>query len=325
LDAGVDAAELDGETGDSVISDAGHDVEASSDADQDEIDVETESDADVDPGPSGSFSFLQITDTHIGSYGDHESGMRYFVERITKEMDFPLPDFVLVTGDIANDGEPDQYADFTRHMSNLGVPFYPVPGNHHDGGYKSVGRGYLESIGPDRVNYSFDHKGIRFIMLARYNTDPDREWVEALIAESDLPVIICDHMPMHPVRTAGRATTYHMSASWLEALFERHPGKVVAFISGHTHVSSLVRRDGVHHINTQALATCPHSYRLFDVHDDRMEVRTFKLQDRPGERFWWGGLQWGLEDGVDDEHPTNLLYNFGNEEERELVVPLPER
>lgn len=42
----------------------------------------------------------------------------------------PRPDLLLVTGDIADAGEPEAYAWFAGKLAALGVPAYVIPGNH---------------------------------------------------------------------------------------------------------------------------------------------------------------------------------------------------
>ncbi|RMD99136.1 MAG: hypothetical protein D6814_06120 [Calditrichaeota bacterium] len=265
------------------------------------------------------FTFLHLSDMQFGSFGEYEKGMAYFVQQIKNNAYFPAPDFILVTGDIADHGKPEEYQFYKKMMDQIGLPYYTIPGNHYDGDFHGIHQAYLDIIGRDKMNYYFQYKGFRFIMLARYNSLVDFNWVEDLVASSPGPVFICDHYPLYPPRTAGKAQSYYMPSPEIEAMFKKYPGKIIAFLSGHSHINSLLIKDGVYQINTQALAVRPDGFRLFRVFKDRIEVRTYFLQETPGTFFWWGGYQWN---DTDAEHPTVDSYNFGNEAERNFTIPL---
>lgn len=265
------------------------------------------------------FTFLQITDFHLGSYGQYERGMEFLTGKIRNEVDFALPDFILATGDLADKGEAEQYNVFRKYMDTLGVPYYAIPGNHYDGGYKNITDNYLNLIGKDKLNYDFTFKGMHFIMLARYNTDVDWRWLDALISSTTLPVIISDHYPIYPVRTDGRATSYKMGGTEITEILNRYSSKIIAFLTGHSHVNSLIKKNDVFHIGTQAIVNLPNSFRHYSVYQDRIEVKTHYLQKEAGKYFWWGWYQW---ENTDELHPTVFLYNFGNENERYFTIPV---
>lgn len=42
----------------------------------------------------------------------------------------PRPDAVLITGDLTNDGRPEEYATLRELLEPLAMPFYLIPGNH---------------------------------------------------------------------------------------------------------------------------------------------------------------------------------------------------
>ena len=268
-----------------------------------------------------AFTFMHISDVQFGSFGEYEKGMTYFVKKMKENAYFPPPDFIVVTGDIADKGKVDEYQFYKAMMDQLNIPYYTIPGNHYDGDYHAIHQAYLDYVGKDKLNYHFTYKGFLFIMLARYNSVVDYNWVEDLVANSPGPVFIADHYPLLPPRTAGKAVKYHMRSPELENIIAKYPGKVIAFLSGHSHINSLVKKDGVFHVNTQALAVRPHGFRLFKVYSDRIEVKTYYLQKTPGTLFWWGGFQWS---DTDPDHATVEAYNWGNDNERDFVIPLSE-
>jgi predicted phosphodiesterase len=72
-------------------------------------------------------------------------------------------DFCLIVGDIADTGKPESFAAVRDAFSALRVPIYTVPGNHDNDVEKST-RLYAQAF-PDRLNYTFAHKGWRFVGL----------------------------------------------------------------------------------------------------------------------------------------------------------------
>ena len=73
----------------------------------------------------------QISDLHIGAGVGHADPARR-VERVVAalaDLD-PAPDAVVVSGDLAQDGEPAQYARVRELLAPLPMPVYSLPGNH---------------------------------------------------------------------------------------------------------------------------------------------------------------------------------------------------
>ena len=156
------------------------------------------------------FYFIHITDTHLPTHAYHyEEG----AESDTTEMDdvraviddinLINPAFVLLTGDVVNEGELEEYLNwrsFTRTkriMRELDVPVYVTGGNHDLGGWESTpppqgtarrtwwrffGWRWLNNPPLGEViytqNYSFDYGGVHFIGLEAYdNYDNWRYWL----------------------------------------------------------------------------------------------------------------------------------------------------
>jgi len=136
--------------------------------------------------PHEPWSFVHITDTHIGDSQkatDSLCAARYYIKRMS-----PKPAFVLVTGDISHIGclntlggcPLTNYRDFTNIMESIGIPYYPIPGNHDRriryGWCPNDGLGCYESsidIPQDTTplplsgtgNYWFEKNGYLFIGL----------------------------------------------------------------------------------------------------------------------------------------------------------------
>jgi 3',5'-cyclic-AMP phosphodiesterase len=180
-----------------------------------------------------------LSDTHL-DLGDHAA------ERATRVLTYlhglPRPvDVVLVTGDIADHGLPEEYEQ-ARKILDSPLPLFTCPGNH------DVRRAYREALlmtsgsdGP--VNAVHHAAGALFAMcdssIPGRNDglldDESLDWLDGVLAGSgDAPAFVCFHHPpvelhsglLDPIRQHGEER--------LAAVVERHP-QVVALLCGHAH------------------------------------------------------------------------------------------
>ena len=72
-----------------------------------------------------AFSFLVVNDLH-----SLDQKCRPWFEKVVRQMagHAEEPAFVLVAGDLANDGKADQFAAVKEIFAGLKPPVYPVPG-----------------------------------------------------------------------------------------------------------------------------------------------------------------------------------------------------
>lgn len=76
---------------------------------------------------------LQLSDPHIGATwagGDPVAGLAATVEAVRRLPD--RPDAVLISGDIADNADPEEYALVRELAGRLEAPAYVLPGNHDD-------------------------------------------------------------------------------------------------------------------------------------------------------------------------------------------------
>lgn len=79
----------------------------------------------------------QLTDTHVLAPGvpdrdgvDHNRRLREAITSINAER--PRPDLVLATGDMTNDGEPEELTELVRMLGEIEAPLALIPGNHDE-------------------------------------------------------------------------------------------------------------------------------------------------------------------------------------------------
>jgi 3',5'-cyclic AMP phosphodiesterase CpdA len=115
--------------------------------------------ADGDKGGE-AFHFLVVNDLH---YLDKHCAE--YLAGAFRQMNGhrEKPDFLLLAGDLAENGKPDQLGPVRDLIKDFGLPTYVVIGNHD---YRvQDDRKPYEELFPNRLNYHFQHKGWHFVAL----------------------------------------------------------------------------------------------------------------------------------------------------------------
>ena len=128
---------------------------------------------------SEKFRFAYISDSHITQIKGTEF-VRNFdrgLQKAVLEVNFmdPPPDFVIFGGDLAQLGKKEEFEHGLEFMKDLSVPVKWVMGEHDY--YLDLGKYWQEKMAP--LYYSFDHKGVHFVVLNSILTDDDwtyRRW-----------------------------------------------------------------------------------------------------------------------------------------------------
>ena len=104
---------------------------------------------------------VQLSDPHIVPKGelllreiDTARFLREAIEHVNR-LD-PQPDLVLLTGDLVNEGHPEEYEHLRELLGALRAPFHLVPGNHDltavlrdtfpDHVHGEVGRSFVSTV-----------------------------------------------------------------------------------------------------------------------------------------------------------------------------------
>jgi len=154
------------------------------------------------------------------------------------------PDVVLATGDLVNDGRPEQYRLLRELLSPCTIPLYLIPGNHDDREEFRTAfadQAWMPAQGP--IDYVVDDHPLRLIGLD--TTEPDRHdgnldgdqlaWLDRVLSEEpQRPTLMFLHHPpfltgmwmFDEIRLSG--------ADGLRQVVARHP-QVVHIVAGHVH------------------------------------------------------------------------------------------
>ncbi len=205
----------------------------------------------------------QITDLHLGfDPNDPDEQNRQRLDRTLRTLCAldPRPDLLLVTGDIAENGDEDEaYRSYQSAIADLPFPVLPVMGNHDS-------RAGFQAHFPDVptaegfIQYVVDDGPLRIIVLDTLEAgrhggafcEARAAWLGARLGEAaEKPTLIALHHP--PVPTGIPWLTDAPGADWivrLGAVVEAHDN-IVAMVSGHVHRPIVSRWAGT------AVIVCP--------------------------------------------------------------------
>lgn len=273
----------------------------------------------------------QITDVHLGFQpGDPNELNRKRLDSVIAALsvDGRRPDLVLATGDLTEHGTVASYQALRAAFAGLGVPVWPILGNH------DLRANFLEvftEIEPDEgyVQYAFDAGALRFVMcdtleegLHGGSFDVSRAaWLDRTLgAARTRPTVVALH---HPPLDSGNAwMTEDPQADWIGRLREvvaRHP-QVVRLVSGHLHRAMLTGFAGT------TLSVCPATapqvaldFREIDT--SRPDGRDMIVAEGPGFALhYWNGRDLVTQFGTGGDHPVLARYNARMQAEVQKIV-----
>lgn len=180
----------------------------------------------------GTFRFVQLTDLHLreGNLCPTEDLLRSVAQiNATDSIDF-----VLVTGDLTDNGDRLTLEKVKSCLDLLKVKYYALLGNHETKWSDSGCTAFGEIYGGER--WSFQHKGIQFLgfnsgplmrMAYGHVVPQDISWLKAEMdkAGKDTPVILVTHYPILPGDVDN----------WYEVTDAVRPYNIRLFIGGHYH------------------------------------------------------------------------------------------
>ena len=193
-------------------------------------------------------------------------------------------DFVLVTGDIAEEGDRATMEKVKSCLDLLKVKYYVVLGNHETKWSDSGCTAFGEIFGGER--FEFEHKGFLFLgfnsgplmrMAYGHVVPQDIRWMTETMdrynagnSRPDKPVILVTHYPM----TEGDVD------NWYEVTDAVRPYNIRLFIGGHYHRDRDLRYDGIPGIlmrsNLRDKDEKP-GYGIYEITEDSILVYTQRI------------------------------------------------
>ncbi|MGW1280362.1 phosphodiester glycosidase family protein [Streptomyces tsukubensis] len=190
---------------------------------------------------------------------DPDSAIVRQARRTLREIRAARPDFLVVNGDLVDEGTPADLAFARRVLTEeLGseVPWYYVPGNHEVMGGRIDH--FTAEFGP--ASRVFDHRGTRIVTLDTSSLSlrggglaqiaAARAALDGAAGDPDVDsVLVVEHVPPRdPTPQQGSRLGDRKEAALLEtwlAEFRRTTGKGAAFVGAHVGVFHADRVDGV--------------------------------------------------------------------------------
>jgi 3',5'-cyclic AMP phosphodiesterase CpdA len=187
-----------------------------------------------------------VSDTHFGGPPDARGRAEAVLAHLLA-LD-PPPDVLLVTGDVADHGLPDEYAQARTVLDAWPGELLVGTGNHDVREAFATGLLDREADGP--LDQLLETDTLRLVMLdslvaARDGvridhgelTDESLAWLDARLAADRRPSFVCLHHPPADIGLGLMAPILLREPERLAAVVERHP-HVVATLVGHAHTAS---------------------------------------------------------------------------------------
>lgn len=243
----------------------------------------------------------QISDLHIKAPGrlaygrvDTAKALEHCVAALNAFA--PRPDFVVISGDLADTPSREEYEHLGRLLQRLELPFAGIPGNHDSREMMRAalpGAAFALPSGP--LNQRIELGGLDLLLLdSSVPGEPHGEldavtleWLDQTLALSrERPALLFLH---HPPFLAG---IWHMdrqnlqNASELAEIVRRHP-RVQLVATGHVHRATLTSFAGV------LTTICPAPNHAVDLDLAKLREPSFKVEPPafhlhtwfPGEGF----------------------------------------
>jgi Icc protein len=193
----------------------------------------------ADGGDSRPFKIAVLSDPHY-----HFSKLEDAIVHINRHDEYA---FVIVTGDLSENGLKQELIYFYQIMAGLKIPYITVIGNHD---YLSNGQQvYSQMYGP--YNYAFVFNNVKFVMFdnttIESEQDPNMDWLAtSLVNDGGFDhVIPFAHVPPYDTQMRNHYQNYH-------ALMVQNG--ITASIHGHKHAFSIEESygDGVRYVTVSS-------------------------------------------------------------------------
>ena len=223
------------------------------------------------------FRFAQITDIHFspGNPNPTEDLLR----SVTQINATDSIDFVLVTGDLTDNGDRLSMERVKSCLDLLKVPYYVVLGNHETKWSESGCTAFADIYGSER--FKFMHKGFLFLgfnsgplmrMAYGHVVPQDILWMTTEMEKvgKDTPIILVTHYPI----------LENDVDNWYDVTDAVRPYNVRLFIGGHYHQNRQLNYDGIPGIlmrsNLRDTDGKP-GYGIYEVKADSIYVYTQRI------------------------------------------------
>lgn len=261
-----------------------------------------------------NFRFAVVSDLHIAlphTVWSHPSRFHMVevsipaLEIVLEHLEQQHLDFLLLPGDLTQDGEPDNHAWLQQRLAQLPFPVYVIPGNHDfETGIpekKSIAAidfpQYYRKFGYEtsqELYYTLQVlPGVRLISLNSnyFNAqgqlvgrldDSQMNWLQQVLAKAEEEVVfvmvhhnVIEHIPHQSRHQLGQRYMLENAPDLLQLLQDF--GVQLVF-TGHLHVQDVGQWQNIYEITTGSLVSYPHPYRIVQFHQDDSGQNWLKIE-----------------------------------------------
>lgn len=231
------------------------------------------------------FKFALITDIHVGKNLLAYEDLSASISNINNTQGL---DFVLVTGDLTENGDSESLLKVKNKLNELKYKYYAISGNHETKWSESAATAFAKIYGSER--FKFEHEGILFL---GFNTGPIIRMMDGHVAPQDIAWLKEELNNAKPNQQVVIVTHYPLTESdvdnWYEVtdLIRNYNVKVI--LGGHYHRNVITAYDGIPAvINRSNLRDSDGTggYSIYEITSDSIKVFEQKIGKEP--RFWGG-------------------------------------
>lgn len=262
----------------------------------------------------------QVTDIHLGFQPDdpEEMNRKRFDEVVDSLLALtPLPDLLLATGDLTENGSIASYQTLKMITERLPFPVHFALGNHDH-------RANFRTVFPDvpvcntgHVQYAMVHGPLRFVVLDTLEeghhggvlSAEQAAWLDETLLEDSRPTVLILHHP--PIESGNGWMTEDLSAPWVQRLagVVRRHSHIIRMITGHLHRGIVTGWHGT------TLAVCPSSapqvaIDFREIDGENPDGRNMIVAELPGYALhYWTGGDLITHFCAGGDHPVLARYN----------------
>jgi 3',5'-cyclic AMP phosphodiesterase CpdA len=191
------------------------------------------------------FTIAHVSDTHFGNRPEAAPRVAAVLDQLLAMS--LRPDVLVLTGDIADHGLEEEYAEAREHFARWSGPIVVGTGNHD--ARDAFAKVLLDREADGPLDQVLEVGGHRFLMLDSLVSAVDGTridhgvltadsvaWLDAELSASDLPTFVCLHHSPVPVNITLMDDIQLREPGGLELVLARHP-HVLATLVGHNHTA----------------------------------------------------------------------------------------
>lgn len=220
-------------------------------------------------------------------------------------------DFLLIPGDLTQDGEFQNHQWLQQRLSSLPFPVYVIPGNHDVPSLTATDKSiafndfplYYQNLGysnSQEMYYTCEiYPNIQLIALNSNQFDPQGKqlgcldekqliWLENTLSQVKNKLVlimihhnIIDHLPGQSTHCLGRRYMLD-NAPILLNILDKFGVKLI--FTGHLHIQDISQYQGIYEITTGSLVSYPHPYRILELTTNSLGENELKIESHRVEK-----------------------------------------